>query len=236
MADAEHTAEPIGNTLGMMMQLGYDNPTWIERSMKAGKLIRDFWTHYNDQNHRHSRSNFLSPTQVGAHDRMNDSWISYRAVSPATAVFNYNGNPTIAKLYTEIVNGWVATAMSTDGGKPKRVIPAQVSFPDSALGGTNSPNWYTASHPPGTVNYDWLRQQYKGYLLDILFVAYNVTGDTKYLEPIRLEYELAVKHGYIPDPVGPLKRSQRRGLSRSTHRPGAKSGSLPNWHRPRSNL
>ena len=38
MADAEHTAEPIGNTLGMMMQLGYDNPTWIERSMKAGKL------------------------------------------------------------------------------------------------------------------------------------------------------------------------------------------------------
>ena len=31
MGDAEHTAEPTGNTLGMIMQLDYGNPTWIER-------------------------------------------------------------------------------------------------------------------------------------------------------------------------------------------------------------
>ena len=61
MGDAEHTAESTGDTLGMMMQLGYGNPTWTERRMKAGKLIRDLWTDYNDQNHRHFRSNFLSP-------------------------------------------------------------------------------------------------------------------------------------------------------------------------------
>ena len=46
MGDAEHTAEPTGNTLGMMMQLGYGNPTWIERSLKAGKLSRDLWIDY----------------------------------------------------------------------------------------------------------------------------------------------------------------------------------------------
>ena len=211
LADAEHTAEPTGNTLGMMMQLDYGNPTWIERSMKTGKLIRDLWTAYNDHGRRHFRSNFLGATQVGAGDQMNDSWINYRAVSPATAVLNYNGNPAIAKLYTEIADGWVAAAMSTDRGKPKGVIPAQVSFPDGILGGTNSPNWYTASHPPGTVNYDWPHQQYKGYLLDILFAAYNTTRDAKYLEPIRLEYELAVKHGYVPEPAGPLERTRRRG-------------------------
>ena len=56
MGDAEHTAEPTGNTLGMMMQLGYGNPTWIERSLKAGKLSRDLWIDYNDQNHRYFRS------------------------------------------------------------------------------------------------------------------------------------------------------------------------------------
>jgi hypothetical protein len=211
MADAEHTAEPTGNTLGMMMQLDYGNPIWIERCMKTGKLIRDLWTDYDDQGYRRFRANFLGATQVGSGDRMNDSWINYRAVSPATAVLNYNGNPTIAKLYTEIADSWVAAAMSTDRGKPKGVIPAQVSFPDRILGGTHSPNWYTASHRPGTVNYDWPHQTYKAYLLNILFAAYNVTGDARYLEPMRLEYELAVKHGYTPEPPGPLKRSRRRG-------------------------
>jgi hypothetical protein len=142
---------------------------------------------------------------------MNDSWINYRAVSPASAVLDYNGNPTIAKVYSEIADGWLAAAMSTERGKPKGVIPAQVSFPDGILGGTNSPNWYTASHPPGTVNYDWADQRYKGYMLNILFAAYNATRDPKYLEPIRLEYELAVKHGYVPESAGPLKRSRRRG-------------------------
>ena len=135
---------------------------------------------------------------------MNDSWTIYQAVSPATAVFNYNGNPTIAKLYTEIVSGWMATAMSTDKGKLKRGIPAQVSFPDGVLDGTNSPNWYTVSHPREYGKLRLATSTIQRLLLDFLFVAYNVTGDTKYLEPIRLEYELAVKPGYIPDPVGPF--------------------------------
>ena len=211
MADAEHTAEPTGNTLGMMMQLDYGNPIWIERCMKTGKLIRDLWTDYDDQGHRRFRANFMGATQVGTGDRMNDSWINYRAVSPASAVLNYNGNPTIGKLYTEIADSWLAAAMSSERDKPKGVIPAQISFPDRILGGTKSPNWYTASHPPGTVNYDWAPQKYKAYMLSILFAAYQVTGNATYLEPMRLEYELAIKHGYTPEPAGSLKRSRQRG-------------------------
>lgn len=211
MADAEHSAEPTGNTLGMIMQLDYGNPTWIERSMKTGKLIRDLWTDYNKQGHRHFRANFLSATQVGSGNRMNDSWINYRAVSPASSVLRYNHNPTIAKVYIEIADAWVAAAMSTDRGKPRGVIPAEVSFPDGIVGGVNSPHWFKANHSPGTVNYDWRRQQYKNYLLDILFAAYQETGDSKYLEPIRLEYEMAVKHGFAPEATSLIKRARRRG-------------------------
>ena len=64
---------------------------------------------------------------------------------------------------------------------------------------TRRPTWYTASLRQDAVNYGWLRQQYKGYLPALLCVAYNVTGDAKYLESIRLEYKLAVTPGYIPD-------------------------------------
>jgi len=211
MADAEHTAEPTGNTLGMIMQLDYGNPIWIERSMKTGKLIRDLWTDYNKHGQRHFRANFMGATQVGKGNRMNDSWINYRAVSPASSVLSYNGNPTIAKLYIEIADAWVAAALSTARGKPRGVIPAEVSFPEGIIGGVNSPSWFRANHSPGTVNHDWRRQQYKNYLLDILFAAYKQTGDAKYLEPIRLEYEMAVEHGFAPERPSLIRRARRRG-------------------------
>ncbi|UCF17404.1 MAG: hypothetical protein JSW59_08055, partial [Phycisphaerales bacterium] len=200
MADAEHSAEWTGNTLGMMMQLDYGNPVWIERSMKTGKLIRDLWTDYDRNGQRHFRANYFGAAQVGSGPRTNDSWINYRAVSPATSVLNYNSNPTIARIYVELAEAWLAAAMSTDRGKPKGVIPAEVSFPEGVIGGLNSPNWWTADHPPGTVNHDWRWQQYKGYILDVMMSAYKQTRDEKFLEPLRLEYELACKHGYRPEP------------------------------------
>jgi len=95
MADAEHSTEWTGNTLGMMVKIDYGNPIWIERSMKTGKLVRDLWTDYNVRGERHFRANFFGATQVGSGDRMNDSWINYRGVRPAAAVLDYNQNPTI---------------------------------------------------------------------------------------------------------------------------------------------
>jgi len=205
MADAEHSAEWTGDTLDTMLQVDYGNPTWIERSMKTGKLLRDLWTEDDDHGHRHFRANFFGATQVGTGDQMNDSWINYRAIAPARAVLSYNQSPAIAKLFEELADGWVAAAMSTDRGKPEGVIPAQVSFPDGILGGTNSPNWYTASHPQGTVNYDWAGtdgQRYKFYLHSLLIAAYEQTHDGKYLEPLKLEYELAARYGRAPQPSG----------------------------------
>ena len=204
MADAEHTAEWTGNTLGVMVQIDYGNPTWIERSMKTAKLMRDLWTARNKNGERHFRANIFGAAQVGRGDQSNDSFINYRAVRPATAVLDYNGNPAISRVFVELADGWLAAAMSTDRGKPRGVIPAQVSFPDGILGGMNSPNWYTASHPPGTVNYDWvegkeLEQRYKSYIQDLLMTAYNQTRDAKYLEPFKLEYELAARYGNKPE-------------------------------------
>ncbi|MHC4143812.1 MAG: hypothetical protein ACYSUD_03435 [Planctomycetota bacterium] len=223
MADAEHSAEWTGNTLGMMVQLDYGNPTWIERSMKTGKLIRDLWTDYDKNGRRHFRANFFGAAQVGSGPRTNDSWINYRAVSPATSVLNYNNNPTIARLYVELAEAWLAAAMSTDRGKPRGVIPAQVSFPERVLGGLNSPNWWTAAHPPRTVNYDWQWQQYKGYVLDVMMAAYKQTRDEKFLEPLRLEYELACKHGFEPEAPSPLARRSRKTQVKTKAKPGSEA-------------
>jgi hypothetical protein len=200
-ADAEHSAEWTGNTLGMMAQIDYGNPRWIEESMKTAKLLRDLWTDYDVNGGRHFRANYIGATMVGTGGQANDSWINYRALRPATAVWNYNQNPTIGKLYKELADAWLVAALSNDRGKPRGVIPAEVSFPGAIAGGVDSPNWFTAFHGAGTINADWFRNSatYKNYLNQIFFIAYEQTGNARYFEPLRLEYKLAEKYGLAPD-------------------------------------
>jgi hypothetical protein len=204
MTDAEHTAEWTGNTLGMMVQIDYGNPKWIERSMKTARLMRDLWTDYDANGKRRFRANYFGAAQVGSGDQRNDSWINYRAIRPAAAVLKYNRNPAIARLYIELADAWLAAAMSSERGKPRGVIPAEVSFPDGMAGGMGSPNWYTASHAPETGNEDWAQasEAYKGYLYELFFNAYDITGAAKYFEPLKLEYELAARYGRAPDSTG----------------------------------
>jgi len=235
MADAEHTAEWTGNTLGMMVQIDHGNPLWVERSLKTAKLMRDLWTDYDNNNYRHFRANFFGAAQVGSGAQANDSWINYRAIRPAAAVLAFNQNPEISKWFIEMGDSWVAAAMSTARGKPEGVIPAQVSFPDGILGGVDSPNWYTASHPPGTVNYNWAGpggQNYKGYIQDLLMTAYTQTGSQKYLDPLRFEYELADRYGYTPEVAGGVRLGKAPWLTVQAPTRGAEDELLERWTPP----
>ena len=205
LTDAEHAAEWTGNTLGMMVKIDFGNPVWIERSMKTAKLMRDLWTDFNLKDRRHFRANYFSAAQIGSGDQMNDSWINYRAIRPAAAVLSYNRNPAVARLFIELADAWVADSLSIERGKPKGIIPAEIGFPEGLIGGTHSPNWYTAYKPPGTGNSDWHRQPYKPYIQDLLLTAYQTTRDPKYLQPLRLEYEFVADHGELPEATTGLR-------------------------------
>jgi hypothetical protein len=205
VADVQHTAEWTGNTLGLMVEMDPGNPVWIERSLNTARLMRDLWTAKNDKGYRHFRSNFLGAGGIGSGEQMNDAWINLRATQPVFAVLRYSQNTGISKLFVELADAWHYAAMSTERGKPRGVIPIQVSFPEGIIGGTSSPNWYTGSHPPGTVNYDWAGikpQRYKAYIHQLFLTAYEQTGDVKYLEPLKLEYELAARYGKVSETEG----------------------------------
>lgn len=199
LADAEHTAEWTGDSLPMMIAVDYGNPRWVEFSYKTGVLMRDLWMGETDLGHAHFRSNFLSATRVGGVDTAEDAWINYRAALPAHWVGWYNGDPEVEALFVDWATAWVEDAMRTDDGKPQGVFPASVGFANDELGGHESPNWYTARHPAGTVNYDWQPQMYKGYLEELVRGAYEATGNLSLLEPFLLEAELAQL--YLDDPA-----------------------------------
>ncbi len=195
VGDTEHTGEWTADTLVPMIHIDYGNPVFIERGMKTARLMRDLWMDFNSRGHYWIRSNFLGATGVGVGPRANESRINYRPALPARAVLWYNGSPTIEKLYLQWADAWLDVSMSTDRGKPRGIIPQEIAFEGSRIGGVNAPHWYKADRPPGTVNYDYRGAGgYHDYIVDLFLYAYETTGDRKYLEPMQLESEYALEH------------------------------------------
>lgn len=192
--DTEHSGEWTADTLPTMIQLDFGNPVYIERAMKTGKLMRDVWMDYTVKGQRLMRSNYLGATGVGKDGTTNDSRINFRPASPARAVLWYNNLPPLQKIFLEWADAWWAASMSTDRGKPKGIVPQEIGFPSGQIGGERSPSWYEAEQLPGTMNSDWEGMGYLFYLVDLFVTAYEITGDTKYLEPLRLQAEFVQKH------------------------------------------
>jgi hypothetical protein len=147
------------------------------------------------------RSNYLGAAGVGGPGTQNDSRINYRPASPAFAVLRYNNLPALSRLFVQWADAWLAASMSTDKGKPRGIIPQEIGFARSEMGGTNAPTWYKADNQPGKdTNYDW--EGAAGYheaIVELFQYAAEATGDKKYLEP--LEIEAAFVREHCPPPV-----------------------------------
>ncbi|MGA1820354.1 MAG: hypothetical protein ACMUHU_05025 [Thermoplasmatota archaeon] len=198
-ADVEHTAELTGDSLPMMVAVDFGNPKWIEFSTKTAVLMRDLWMGENEKGWYQFRSNYLSATRVGTGGQAEDSWINFRAVLPALWAWWYSNDPEVQKLIVDWADSWVRAALSTEKGKPEGVIPAGIGWPDGEIGGHASPNWYTAAHPAGSVNYDWAPQSYKSYIVTLLETAFDATRNLTFLEPLRLEAQIA--QDYLDNPA-----------------------------------
>jgi hypothetical protein len=193
MADVQHTAEWTGDTLPMMLTIDYGNPIWLERAMKTGKLLRDLWSMEDAHGHRSFRSNHIGATMVGGADNWAakeseaNSSIGLRAIQPLYTLYNYNRNPVLEGLLLELADGWLYAAMQTGKGKPLGIIPSTVSFPEMEMGGQGAPTWYDTGEMSWRSFFIW--PQYRGYVVQLLTWAYEVTGDEGYLEPFRLAAE-----------------------------------------------
>ncbi len=190
-ADTEHTAELTGDSLPMMVATDFGNPFWIEFCMKTGVLMRDLWMGENDNGFLQFKANHLSATKVGTGGKAEDSWINFRAALPAFWVWWYSRDPEIEDLFVRWTECWLNASLSTEKGKPEGVTPAMIGWPDGEIGGTNAPSWYEGARNDGSVNYKWEGLSYKSYITTLFVSAFEATGNLSFLEPLRLEAELA---------------------------------------------
>ena len=192
-ADTEHTAEWTGKTLPMMLSVDYGNPLWVERALQSAKLMKEIWMGVNARGHLHWRSNFLGASGIGPQATHLDSSINWRAANPAVAVLRFTNNPTIRELVLGHADALYEDAMRTDKGKPKGILPGEVDYETDEIGGRNVPTWYDPGNIPAKGNYGFAK--FHNYRTQIMYLAYQLTGDDRFLEPIRLEAEYALQHG-----------------------------------------
>ncbi len=192
-ADTEHSAEWTGKTLPMMLSVDYGNPLWVERAMQSAKLMKEVWMGVNQRGHLHWRSNFLGASGIGAKATQLDSSINWRAANPAVAVLRFTNNPAIKEMVLRHAEALYEDAMRTDKDKPKGIIPGEVDYETDEIGGRNVPTWYDPGDIPAKGNYGFAK--FHGYRTQIMYLAYKLSGDEKFLEPIRFEAEYALKHG-----------------------------------------
>jgi len=232
IGDTEHSGEWTADTLVPMIRIDYGNPVFLERALKTGRLMRDLWMAENSKGQFLMRSNLLGALGVGRGNSRNDSRINYRPALPARAVLWYNGLPTLQKLFVRWADAWLEAAMSTDRGKPRGIIPQEIVWEDGTLGGVGSPSWFKATHDPGTVNYDWEGGGgYHDFIVDLFLLAFDATGDRKYLAPMELEAAYVEQHcpRNVLGPNGEINALELRKLPEGS--PEWIAGHLATWPR-----
>ena len=171
--DLLHAYEEGIEAIGQLQLLDYGNPAHINHGMAAAKRILEDVTQINGAGHRHFRSRFYSGTAMSKEDPW--QWSgghSYHVMHPAYLLALYNGNPRLQKMIVEVADGLLAHADANGD------VYTDINFSTDSVRGT------TRTQNP------W----------EIFKAAYDITGDAKYLKPIK-EQRLTDTHQFNPDSV-----------------------------------
>ena len=160
--DELHSYEEGIQVLGQSLLLDYGDPKQLERAMETSRALVKL-TGVNGAGHRHIRSTYFSGTRMATEEPW--GWSkphSILAFHPALLLVRYNGNPSMKKVIAELADGLLAHRRQGDDGRYR--ISGAIRFSDDA-------------------EMPWTRGSY----LPLLWGAYSLTGDAKYLQPFRDE-------------------------------------------------
>jgi concanavalin A-like lectin/glucanase superfamily protein len=156
-ADELHSYEEGIQALGQSLLLDYGDPKQLERAMETSRSVINL-TGINSAGHRHFKTSYYNGLKMA----LEEPWgwskpSSILVLHPAIMLAEYNGNPTIRKIVTELADGYLAHRQN---GRVRLNIG--IRFRDDREAVNN-----------------------RGSVLPVLWAAWKWTGDEKYLEPFR---------------------------------------------------
>ena len=176
--EAEHGAEPTSYTNPVLLYQRFGSPKLIERLMVTSKNV-EHWTGITPRGDRHMRSTYFSSQQMFEWPFYGeDSPINARTWLPMMHLLLYNRDPHLMEYYLEWMDSWAKHAMSDVYGKPPGFLPGTVTFETGEPGGYTHNWWGAGAH-------DFTSLWYKRRLHGMLVAAYYMTGEEKYITPLR---------------------------------------------------
>jgi GH43 family beta-xylosidase len=181
--DVEHTAEPSSDTITPMMHLAPDDPQWSGRARRLAELMNTRWTGRNERGFLQFKSTYFSAQRIDDNPtRACDTPYHVRAIEPALVLWLRTGDERLGQLFTSWMDTWVDATHRTDRGKPAGVIPAAIRWPSGETAGPGE-HWWDPRHHGEPRLYEWPSAM--GKMTDALLLTYHMTGDEKYLAPLR---------------------------------------------------
>ncbi len=195
MSDVEHTAEQTADIITPMLHMRPESALWRARALKLADFMRNLWTGRNERGFLQFKSTYFTAHAVDLTPKHAcDTVYHPRAVQPTLLLWQRTGNDSLTKLFSEWMDTWVDATRRAERGKPAGITPSAIHWPDGEVGGAGE-HWYAPENYPNDL-YKWPSAM--SQMLNTLLLTYHMTGDEKYLSPIR---SMARKRmDYIQDP------------------------------------
>jgi hypothetical protein len=206
MSDVEHTAEDSGDAITAMMHIDAGNPDWSRRALRLAELMETLWTGRNERGFLQFKSTYFTAEKLDLTPaRACDTVYHARVVQPTLLYWQRTGDPELTKLFTTWMDTWVDAAARAERGKPAGIVPTAIHWPDGRIGGLD-PNWWDPrNHSEYTL---YLFPSAMGMMTHTLLLTYHMTGDPKYLEPIRSMAKIRLDYLNAPPREDPAPGTQ----------------------------
>lgn len=192
LTDVEHSAEDSADVMTPMMHLDPDNPVWRDRALRLADLMETLWTGRNERGLLQFKSTYFAVDRVDPKpQRACDTVYHPRAMQPTLLYWQRTGDPRLTRLFSAWMDTWVDAAARAERGKPAGVLPTAIRWPDGGIGGLGPEWWDPQNHGEHTL---YQFPSAMSMMTHTLLLTWRMTGDAKYLAPIRSMAALRLKH------------------------------------------
>ena len=206
MSDVEHTAEDSADAITPMMHIDPENDLWREYALKMAEFMEKKWTGRNQRGFLQFKSTYFTSEKIDTNpQRACDTVYHPRVVQPTLLYWQRTGDERLTKLFAAWMDTWVDAAARAERGKPAGIIPTAIHWPDGRVGGLGSNWWDPRNHGESTL---YLYPSAMDLMTHTLLLTHHMTGDAKYLTPIRSMADIRLKYLSSPPDKQPAPGSE----------------------------
>ena len=202
MSDVEHTAEDSADAITPMMHINPENDLWRKYALGLADFTEKHWTARNQRGFLQFKSTYFTAGKIDVStQRACDTVYHPRVVQPTLLYWQRTGDERLTKLFAAWMDTWVDAAARSERGKPAGIIPTAIHWPDGDIGGAG-PNWWDPrNHGEYTL---YLYPSAMSLMTHTLLLTHHMTGQAKYLEPIRSMADIRLKYLSAPPKNEPV--------------------------------